>query len=227
MISFQNKANKLILDLILSGQYPVGTALPTERALAKKFDVSRSIVHLALVDLQQEGFIEFKPRHGAYVTDYTKQPTINTLNTIMNYDSSLIDKNLFNGYLSFRSLIEVECVRLCCVNATIEDLQKLEDIFISIKGNTKDLSQKYNDFHYQIVLSSKNVLYAMIFKSYQPIIIKLMEKHYLLSPQDIDKSLSIHHELLLAIKDRDQEKSAQLMKKGLNLGYTALQNLYR
>ncbi len=44
-------------ELILSGKFPVGQKLPSERELALQLGVSRPIVHEGLVDLAQAGVV--------------------------------------------------------------------------------------------------------------------------------------------------------------------------
>lgn len=64
-----HKVANQILELIDSGAFPVGSRLPGERDLAKKFGVSRVSVREAEIALQAQGRIEIKVGSGAYVLD--------------------------------------------------------------------------------------------------------------------------------------------------------------
>ena len=64
-----HKVANQILELIDSGIFPVGSRLPGERDLAKKFGVSRVSVREAEIALQAQGRIEIKVGSGAYVLD--------------------------------------------------------------------------------------------------------------------------------------------------------------
>ena len=44
-------------DLILSGKFPIGQKLPSERELALQLGVSRPVVHEGLVDLAAKGLV--------------------------------------------------------------------------------------------------------------------------------------------------------------------------
>lgn len=71
MFSQRHKTKELtghIEGLILSGQWPVGFKLPTQRALAKTFDLNRSTVAEAVLTLQMAGLIETKGRKGTFVS---------------------------------------------------------------------------------------------------------------------------------------------------------------
>jgi GntR family transcriptional repressor for pyruvate dehydrogenase complex len=54
-------------QLIQSGEFPVGSKLPTERDLAQKLGVSRPSVREALIALEVEGLIEVRMSTGIFV----------------------------------------------------------------------------------------------------------------------------------------------------------------
>ena len=51
-------------ELILSGKFPIGQKLPSERELALQLNVSRPVVHEGLVDLAAKGLVTMIPRVG-------------------------------------------------------------------------------------------------------------------------------------------------------------------
>lgn len=61
-------------QLIDSGEYPAGSRLPTERALADMLDVSRPTVREALIVLEVEGRIRIRVGSGIYVTSGAQPP---------------------------------------------------------------------------------------------------------------------------------------------------------
>ena len=62
----QNLA-RIFRDRIESGQWPVGTRLPTTRELSNEFGVSVNTVQGAFRDLQAEDLVERAPRRGGFV----------------------------------------------------------------------------------------------------------------------------------------------------------------
>ena len=56
-----------IRDMILSGQMPVGSRLPSEREIAGKMQVSRAVVNSGFAELEEQGFLEVHPRQGVFV----------------------------------------------------------------------------------------------------------------------------------------------------------------
>lgn len=61
------KISDQLRALIMSGEFPVGTRLPTERDLAVQLGVSRPSLREALIALEVEGLIEVRVSSGIYV----------------------------------------------------------------------------------------------------------------------------------------------------------------
>ena len=73
-------------DMILSGELPMGSRLPSERELCQQMGVSRAVVNGGITELARQGFLEVLPRQGTYVADYRRNGNMNTLiMMIMNY----------------------------------------------------------------------------------------------------------------------------------------------
>jgi GntR family transcriptional regulator len=78
-----------LIAAIVSGEYPVGAALPTEVALCRQFGVSRFTVREALRRLVVEGLVSRRPRVGTVVTaQHPRQPyhqTIDSIDDLLQY----------------------------------------------------------------------------------------------------------------------------------------------
>ncbi len=68
--SYQRLAAQ-ILALIQQGEFSVGMRLPAERALAERFDVSRTSVREAIIALELQGIVEVLGGSGIYVCQAT------------------------------------------------------------------------------------------------------------------------------------------------------------
>ena len=107
---------QLFLGKILSGEWKTGDRLSPEREIAGQLGVSRSSVHLAILELAEKGFLESIPRQGTLVCDYRKHPTPGTLQLLMSYGSVDLGKDLFADMMDTRLLLETESARLACSN---------------------------------------------------------------------------------------------------------------
>ena len=65
-LSYQQLA-EIIREKINSNEYVFGLALPSERELAKSFDVSRSLVRSAIEQLCAEGILKKYHGKGTYI----------------------------------------------------------------------------------------------------------------------------------------------------------------
>lgn len=64
--SYQRLAAR-IAALVAGGEFEVGARLPSERALAERFDVSRTLVREAIIVLEIQGTVEVRGGSGIYV----------------------------------------------------------------------------------------------------------------------------------------------------------------
>lgn len=64
--SYQKLAAR-IAELIRSGEFKVGDRLPSERALAERFNVSRTLVREAIIVLEIQGAVEVRGGSGIYI----------------------------------------------------------------------------------------------------------------------------------------------------------------
>jgi DNA-binding GntR family transcriptional regulator len=65
--TLHRKVTDLLLARIVSGQWPVGTRLPTEVALAADLGVSRATLRVGLADLERLGLVARRKRAGTTI----------------------------------------------------------------------------------------------------------------------------------------------------------------
>ena len=117
---------------IKSGQLSPGDQLPAERELAEKMSVSRTSVREALRTLEIMGYIEIKAGEGVFV----KQVTFDDLlEPIMGALS--VDKDLILDLLDVRDIIEVEMTKKAVMNASEEDLSRIENAIVNAEAEVQ------------------------------------------------------------------------------------------
>ncbi len=104
-------------EAILSGRFPSGRRLPTERELTGQFRASRVVVREALRELEIKGFVKILqgPAGGAYVTDLSFDHLSNAFLDLFLYNRLSVAE-----LIRARTLIECEIARLAAgrTNAT-------------------------------------------------------------------------------------------------------------
>ena len=212
---------------IISGQLKPGDRLPPEREMASLMGISRSVVNSGILELESKGFVEIIPRKGTLIVDYKKEGTPLILSSIMNYHEGKISLKLFDCLMDTRLLIELECAKLAAMNRTDEDLEDLEKLILDVKENLNDVESfvEFNyKFHHQVTIASGNILYGMIFKSFEPVCKNLI-KLYFQEGDYFAQSLTAHEKLYEAIKYQNKESAQEIMKEILLEGREELTRL--
>lgn len=146
-----------ITQAIEEGRFAAGQALPPARELAKKFDVSRPILHEALSILQIQGFVSTHHGKGTYVKD----PNTDILNVPL---AEWLSKNRFliENFYEARLAIEPVCAARAAQLAGPEDIKALKNILSQVEelaangANTPVLVSSDIDFHSTIAKLSRN-----------------------------------------------------------------------
>ena len=198
---------------ILSGKLTPGTRLEAERDLAVRYGLSRSSVNLGMLELERKGFVRIVPRRGAFVSDFLREATPQTLSVIMEYGSAKMGESLLHDLMDMRALIECECARLACENGRgrqDETLPMLMERIRSAEG--AELVDAICDYHYQLTKLSGNDVYAMTFKAFHGPLRGLTAEHYR-AASERKRSVKLHAELTEAVKSGDGERAAALVKE--------------
>lgn len=203
---------------ILSGYFPAGEKLPSERDLASQMGVSRPVVHEGLVDLATKGLITMKPRHGAIVNDYRREGALGLLKAMLQLGNEDVAEDLLTSLLDMRMLFEVETARLASLNATPENVIELFRIVeaektISKKENIK-ITELDFDFHHAIAMASGNVIYPLMLNSMKQFYTHLSGLFFK-DQQVIPVVIEFHEAIATAIKHKKDKKAAAIMKEML------------
>ena len=216
----------VLLGRILSGDLKAGDWLLPERELAKDMGVSRSSVHLAVLELVEKGFLKTVPRRGTVVCDYRKHPTPGSLTLLMSYGSTDIEKELLSDMVETRLLLETESARLACSNIYETTFNEMQEIVNALGQQDADVTDLLYGFHYRLVQASGNSIYSMIFRGFEPVLRSLIGLHYNNQSVDLPESIQRHQALLDAISKRDEVLAAQLAREIVTQGITAIKPQY-
>lgn len=123
-----------IEEMILSGELKPGDRLPSERELADKMNISKTIVHDGIRELSRIGFLDVVSRKGVYVADYTSTGNLDTLFAIIGYRGGMPDKKMINSLLDCRLYLECPALEILADNHTPEDIAQLEKLQEDVKN---------------------------------------------------------------------------------------------
>lgn len=209
---------------ILSGELKPGQRLLPERELALQYGISRGSVNQGILDLERMGFIRLVPRKGAFVAEYVKKATPETLSALMAYNSTKIDPKLFFDLMEMRILIESHSAKLACKNKDEEAVLKLKKIADELNAEDTEIAKKMYDFHHQLIEISDNASFMMIFNSFETMLKNMMGVHAK-NKESMLKSIPHYHSLALAIAEKDEGKAQSSLLKIMDIASNYLKSV--
>lgn len=195
--TLSNRVYQVLRDEIVTGQLKPGERL-TRRGLSKRLGASQNPVTEALMRLERDGFIENKPLYGCRVC-------------------VLAIEDVENDQI-LREAIECQLVRLCCENATDEELAILQARAVELDRITTQ-----GDPESKLGMSMHLEFHILIGKYGRkcPYLIEELERVWLRSLMRLNWIKSAlfgtlpvdwHHQLVKVIKTRDVELAEKSMR---------------
>jgi GntR family transcriptional regulator, transcriptional repressor for pyruvate dehydrogenase complex len=197
---------------IINGIYPVGSKLPPERDLSRKYRASRFAVREAIAMLAQGGFVETQPQSGTYIRDFQRDGSLETLVRILRIRRT-IERETLDSLLKFRFTTETAAASEAALRAGESDIACLKRNLERKREHLKDipvLIQCDFDFHYTVIALSGDIISRLVFKSFEPIYSFFTEFFYSLRG-GAEMSLKLNEKLLRAMARRDPEASRKAM----------------
>ncbi len=152
-----------ILGEIRRGALRPGDQLPTERELMEQLDVGRSSVREALQMLATLRLIESQPGSGTFV----RQPSGDEIFR-PELLGVLIGNSVALELIEAREMIEATTVRLACLRATNEDLERIDRLLVDHEKalqRGESVNRYAAEFHVLLAQASHNRITARFMES--------------------------------------------------------------
>lgn len=188
---------------ILSGELPVGQQLPPERQLAQSMGVSRAVVNSGIVELENRGFLDVRPRVGTFVTDYRRAGTMETLKSIMTYNRGRLRNEEIRSILEVRDALDKLAVADIIPHVTELDIMLLLEKVEAIRQarDNRQAAEAAFAFQHELAMLSGNTLLPLIFRSFYSSVLVLWERFCAL--HGIDTLYQTSCRLCGHIRDKD------------------------
>jgi GntR family negative regulator for fad regulon and positive regulator of fabA len=153
-----------LIQGILEGTYPPGSALPGERQLARELGVARPALRETLQRLARDGWVEIHHGRATRVNNYWRDGNLNVLAGIVRYGRSL-PPNFATHLLEVRAALAPAYTRQAVsrapseVTAHLQPLQDLENTAAAFA--TADWS-----LHRCLTLASGNPIYGLLLNGF-------------------------------------------------------------
>ena len=188
---------------ILSGELPVGQQLPPERQLAQSMGVSRAVVKSGIVELENRGFLDVRPRVGTFVADYRRAGTMETLKSIMTYNRGRLRNEEIRSILEVRDALDKLAVADIIPHVTeLDNMLLLEKVeAIRQARDNRQAAEAVFAFQHELAMLSGNTLLPLIFRSFYSSVLVLWERFCAL--HGIDTLYQTSCRLCGHIRDKD------------------------
>lgn len=213
-ISAVDRLVEQIRDLVRERGLGIGDQLPTERELGERFQAGRNTVREALQILKAYGIVEVRPKVGAVLSGQ-HEDAVRKLFAFQNE----ISPASFLDVQGFRRIIEVGVGDHLILNATAEDLDRLEAINAALIDNSdvEEAARVDFAFHEALVDMAGNKMLSTNYRLLQPLIVQIMRVGKSQRPAQVD-TYQAHLEIIRALRDRDRVAYAYLVSRHLEYG---------
>jgi DNA-binding FadR family transcriptional regulator len=208
-------------ELILSGELKAGEKLPSERDLALRLNISRPVLHEALVDLASKGLVSILPRRGVVINDYRRTGSCAILSTLLAYNEGQLDPAFIDSLFAMRLLVEVEAAGLAARHVTRAQLAELQEL-INVKrgfagGEIQSLTDLDFDFHLLVAITSGNLVYPLILNSFKNVYTHFTGEFFKRCNDEkvMQEVFQYQDRLVDAISNKDSSKAADVMRQML------------
>lgn len=201
-----------IRALVASGELRPGDRLPSERALADQFAVSRNTVREALRMLEIAGLVTLKrgATGGSFIADGDPSIVASSLSDALHLtDISLAD--VTETLLGISSM----AARIACERMTADDLTKLDANLqrataLTKAGEWDEKVKVHLEFHALLAESSGNPLLVLIMNTLLDVVGKVIDQ---VGATHDDSIIRSRRALVRALHARDQEAAVRELGK--------------
>lgn len=189
-------------ESILSGRIPAGTALPSERELAARFQVSRNTLRQAITYLEAKNLVYTRHGAGVFVVDRPQDAAGGAAAALFGEDYTIRD--ILEGRLGVEPLV----AELAAQRRTEEDLAGLVPFLTS--HDEADPITVPGNFHSRLARATGNPVLAGVCKTLNT------------GPEQVGELLDLdreiveiwdqaHRDIYEAVRDRDAARARDLM----------------
>lgn len=197
--------------------YRLHDRLPPSRTLAATYGVARNTLRDALSTLETEGLLESRRGSGTYVTyrgGERRAPVIENANPLELMDA--------------RFALEPHICRLCVLHGQREDFERIEELCDRMEAAVTDpaaFAKADTHFHAGLASAARNNLLSWIIEQINTV--RSLEEWSRMTSITLDEAMireynRQHRQILEAIRAREPERAATLMKEHLETARLSL-----
>lgn len=171
-----DRAHRLLIERIVTGEYPIGSDLPGERTLSKDLGVARNALREALQRLGAGGWLEISQGRATRVRDYLRDGNLNILIDLLGIDQ-IQPVAFVPDMLQMWSLLARDYTAKAVQREPSRVIERL-DLYTSLADSPEASTQAMWQLHRALLDYCGNTVYGLIFNSFAGFYQQLALKHF-------------------------------------------------
>lgn len=170
------KITEKLARRVTSGKYPVGSKLPTERALAEEFGVARHVVREALKRIEALGLVRIRQGSGIFVEQLNFGAGAELFELLLRNDDGGINIEYLKDIQEFRSHMVRAIVQLAVVRRDESELDELRVLVTRLLGGeiAETEREEISERLFEVVaVATHNHVYKLVFHTMGRVFMKL------------------------------------------------------
>lgn len=220
------RATARIEELILAGRFQPGERLPSERELAARLGVSRTVVREAVRSLVAKDLLEVKAGRGTVV----RRPSLETVTRpLMRLLTSGGDDLDYGKIHEIRTLLETEIAGLASKRRTEADLREIEAVLrrnAEIEKDRNAFAEGDVAFHTALARATRNELFSLLLDSVVDIMIGIRQLAFDL-PDTPHRAHRYHLAIFEKVRAGDEGGARGAMQRHLEESWSSIQAVLR
>ncbi len=209
-----------MLRNVQSGDWEMGSVIPSERSLIDQFGVSRIAIREALSMLRGLGVVDIS--HGRRTR--VKSIGSETLGYLLPLMLMSGGQRTFDQVFEVRLAIETQTASLAARRRTDEQLGKLDTLlqrFRDAMTSAKNDAQQVDlEFHLEIARAADNPLFPVLLEALAGFVAFAQKESCRNDPDRCQRAILAHESIVEAIRDQDTDRARVEMESHLRYSMT-------
>ncbi len=205
-----DRAERYLIQSIVSGTYPPHTDLPGERTLSKELDLARPALREAMQRLSRDGWLDIQQGKPTRIRDYLKDGNLNILSGLLKADPDLVP-NLVPDLLEMWELLAPDYTASSVRRAPGLILDLLES-FDRLNDEPEAYASSMWELHHTLIAYCDNLVYGLIFNTFKDFYHQLA-RYYYADPDRRQLARKLWTELVDPIQELDTRAAAELVSE--------------
>jgi len=211
-MSATDRLFELMLELIHSGKWPLGKAIPGERDLMEQFGVSRVVLRECLSRLRVLGILNISHGRSSTVAKVDTQVFGQLFALMLSFEA----KESFENVSQVRLAIELQTAHIAAKRRTQEDIARLDELVIRLREQLGEplarAAETDREFHVQVARATHNPLFSLLLEVLSGFVTYAQISDCRDDPVRRERAVHAHASIAEAIREQDAERAQAEME---------------